>query len=242
MKHKQKIDENILRIKELISEQLGSGFNCEADPTSPSGYSCVANQFGAGQFATLAACQASGCETPVVTGCEGAPTLNCYFCLHYPGGHCVSFQDYYTYGSGAPGMNPSQAFLNSQVVSDPGQPGVYLSHQGGPIYDTEAECIQQSGCDPSHFANSNSSSVVGNLTPGCKLDTALNYDMYADGCEDMDGVVDTDNIDCCDFKQGGGVKPGWKDKKYKDKKHNNYYSDYDREIDSRKDKYRKRRR
>ena len=240
MKNKQKINENITRIKELISEQLGTGFNCEVDPTSPSGYSCIANQFGVGQFATHAACITSGCETPVVTGCEGAPTLNCYFCLHYPGGHCTSFQDYYTYGSGAPGMNPSQAFLNSQVVSHPSQPGVYLSHQGGPIYDTEAECIQQSGCDPSNFTNSNSSSAVGNLIPGCKLATALNYDMYADGCEDMDGVVDTNNIDCCMVNPGGGIKPDWKDKKYKD------YKSYDREIDVErkptKDEYRKRRR
>lgn len=59
----REIREESKRFKELISEQLGSGFNCEADPTTPSGFACTQNQFGAGQFPTLAACQAAGCET-----------------------------------------------------------------------------------------------------------------------------------------------------------------------------------
>ena len=56
MKNKQKLDEEILRIKDLLREQLGTGFNCEADPTSASGFACVANQFGVGQFVDLPTC------------------------------------------------------------------------------------------------------------------------------------------------------------------------------------------
>ncbi len=117
---------------------------------------CVFAVFG-GNYANQSACwnDTTNCCMQSPPTCETQPTLSCYFCLHYPGGSCISFQDYYTYGSGAPGMNPSQAFLNSQIVQDPGQPGVYLSHQGGPIYDSEADCIQQSGCEASQFTNPN---------------------------------------------------------------------------------------
>ena len=60
----ESINEETNRFNLLISEQLGSGVNCELDATSPSGYSCVTNQFGAGQFVDMAACLAAGCETP----------------------------------------------------------------------------------------------------------------------------------------------------------------------------------
>ena len=221
MKNKQNLNEEILRIKDLLTEQLGSGYNCESDPTTPSGFACVQNQFGAGQFPDLPTCLASGCETATVTGCEGNPTLNCYFCHHQT--VCTSFLDYYTWGSGAPGMNPSQAFMDTQVHQDPANPGVYLSHQGTPIYDSEANCVQQSGCEPLNFTNSNSSNAVGNLTPGCTDSAATNYNMSADGCEDINGDVDINNIDCCMIKPGGAIKP--KGGKYKGKGDRPYYQD-----------------
>ena len=42
---------------------MGTGYNCEPDPTSPSGTACIVNQFGVGQFVDLPACLASGCES-----------------------------------------------------------------------------------------------------------------------------------------------------------------------------------
>ena len=59
----ESIKEETNRFKQLISEQLGSGWNCEVDTTSPSGFLCVQNQFGAGQYVSQAACQAAGCES-----------------------------------------------------------------------------------------------------------------------------------------------------------------------------------
>ena len=131
----------------LLYEQGQFGYHCD-----PATGTCIqGTQANPGQYPNLTVCQAN-CAPPT---CENNPTLNCYFCLHHPGGQCISFQNYYTYGSGAPGMNPSQAFLNSQVVPDVSNPGVFLSHQGGAIYDNEADCIA-SGCDPADdFTNPN---------------------------------------------------------------------------------------
>lgn len=81
-----KIKKNSKRFKQLIGEQLGTGFNCEQSPTATiscwtdydqpgdppqslpvnvevSGCECVPNQFGAGDFPDLTSCQAAlpGC-------------------------------------------------------------------------------------------------------------------------------------------------------------------------------------
>tara|TARA_R110001592_G_scaffold96875_1_gene277837 strand:- start:59 stop:1381 length:1323 start_codon:yes stop_codon:yes gene_type:complete len=45
------------------------------------------------------------------------------------------------------------------------------------------------------------------LNPGCTDSSALNYDMYADGCPDVNGVVDVNDISCCMIQPGGGVTP-----------------------------------
>ena len=151
------LKEETNRIKELLVEQGSSDWNCENQ--AGGGCNCVANLVGCGQYPSQLDCQANtnpntgpGCPAPnpccgTVAGCEGNPTLNCWFCLHYPGGQCITFQDYYTYGSGAPGMTPTQVFMDTQVVPDTSNPGVFLSHQGGAIYDNEADCVA-SGCEP----------------------------------------------------------------------------------------------
>ena len=75
------IREETNRFKQLVSEQLGTGYNCESDPTSASGFACVANQFGVGQFVDLPTCLASGCETIVeVPSCAQNGGAECFYC------------------------------------------------------------------------------------------------------------------------------------------------------------------
>jgi len=47
-----------------IYEQLGTGFNCELDSSAPGGYSCVPNQFGAGDYVDIPDCidASNGCK------------------------------------------------------------------------------------------------------------------------------------------------------------------------------------
>jgi len=48
----------------ILLEQLGTGFNCEVDSSAPGGYACVPNQFGAGDYPTVADCidDSNGCK------------------------------------------------------------------------------------------------------------------------------------------------------------------------------------
>jgi len=167
-----------------------AGYTCEQSTCN-----CIFAIFGA-QYNGPTAQQdcwndTTNCCMQAPPTCETQPTLSCYFCLHYPGGHCISFLNYYTYGSGAPGMTPTQAFMDTQVVQDPGQPGVYLSHQGGAIYDSEADCVQQSGCEASQFTNPNTPTSA--TKPGINTKSKdEKYDMeYASQIGSGSGFVDS---------------------------------------------------
>ena len=210
------LNEEVNRIKELLVEQGSGDYNCEIDAATGD-CNCVPNLIGCGQFPSLSDCQSNTnpnigpgcpqpepcCGVPVISGCEGAPTLNCWFCLHYPGGHCLSFQDYYTFGSGAPGMTPTQQFMDTQVFQDQSNPGVYLSHQGGAIYDNEADCVA-SGCNAPQSA-------------GCTDPAATNYDPNAN--VDDGSCIGVPIID--PNRPTSATKPGIKDDKFRGNKFRN---------------------
>ena len=123
------------------------GYSCE-----PSTCNCVYSMFNA-QYTNPTTAQQDCWNDPLnccmqsPPTCETQPTLSCWICLHHPGGQCIDFNTYFTYGSGAPGMVATQAFLMTSVVGPDPSTGVYISHQGGQIFDNEADCVA-TGCDP----------------------------------------------------------------------------------------------
>jgi len=123
------------------------GYSCE-----PSTCNCVYSIFNA-QYTNPTTAQQdcwddlNNCCMQAPPTCETQPTLSCWICLHHPGGQCIDFNTYFTYGSGAPGMAATQAFLMTSVMGPDPSTGVYTSHQGGQIFDNEADCVA-SGCAP----------------------------------------------------------------------------------------------
>ena len=130
----ESIKEETNRFKQLISEQLGSGYNCETDLSSPSGTACVQNQFGAGQFPDLPTCLASGCEDdPIVEVPTCAQNGFGYECFYCPGPGKVQTQSYQI----GEKYTPTKKTVACVMI---GSNNPNLLTNGTNLYNTKDEC------------------------------------------------------------------------------------------------------